>query len=132
MAYFLNLFTEETWREIRENASWSVTGHTERLRNRDRITVGDTFICWLTRVSAAVGTLRVTGDGFEVDAAGPRIWRKALFPLRYPTELVTRVPAGEGVTLGEVRAHTDDEALWKWIFRNSGNEIPERDAEWIV
>ena len=132
MAYFINLFTEETWREIRENADWSVTGHTERLRNRERITEGDIFICWVTKVSAAVGALRVTGEGFEVDAAGPRIWRKALFPLRYPTELEVRVPVTNGVTLAEVRQHTDDPGLWGWIFRNSGNEIPEADAAWIM
>jgi hypothetical protein len=132
MAYFLNLFTEETWREIRVNASWSVTGHTESLRNRERISEGDIFICWVTGVSAAVGALRVTGEGFEVDAAGPRIWRRALFPLRYPTELEVRVPIVNGVTLAEVRGHTDDSVLWGWIFRNSGNEVPARDAEWIL
>lgn len=48
-------FTEETWRESRVNASWSVTGHTERLRNRERISEGDTFIRWVTGVSALAG-----------------------------------------------------------------------------
>src|SRR3954466_8821731 len=86
MAYFINLFTEETWQESRENASWAVTGHTERLRNRGRIQPGDIFLGWLTSISAFVGALRVTGDSFESGADGPRIWRRDLFPLRYPTE----------------------------------------------
>jgi hypothetical protein len=52
--------------------------------------------------------------------------------LRYPTELEVRVPVTGGVTLDEVRAHTEDPALWGWIFRNSGNEIPAGDAAWIM
>src|SRR5689334_16442474 len=102
MAYFINLFTEETWRESRENGHWSVTGHTERLRNRERIREGDIFICWVTRISAAVGAMRVVGPGFEADATAQRIWRSGLYPLRYPVELETRVPVAEGVTLAEI------------------------------
>jgi hypothetical protein len=132
VAYFINLFTEETWREIRENGSWAVTGHTERLRNRDRIKEGDVFLCWVTKVSACVGALRVTGGVFEVGPDGERVWRKALFPLRFPVELVIRVPVENGITLGEVRNHSIDPSLWGWVFRNSGNEIPTADADWIL
>jgi hypothetical protein len=35
--YFINLFTEETWRESRVNARFEYTGHTAKLRNRDEI-----------------------------------------------------------------------------------------------
>jgi hypothetical protein len=132
MAYFINLFTEETWREIRENADWQVTGHTENLRNRASIAPGDVFLCWVTKVSACVGALRVTGPGFEVGPDGERIWRRSLFPLRFPVELVIRVPVSQGVTLGEIREHSVDQTLWKWVFRNSGNAIPAADADWIL
>jgi hypothetical protein len=132
MAYFINLFTEETWREIRENASWQVTGHTERLRNRDRIQAGDVFLCWMTKVSACVGALKVTGAAFEVGPDAERIWRKALFPLRFPTELVIRVPVTEGVQLADIRNRSIDPSYWTWVFRNSGNEIPAADADWIL
>lgn len=132
MAYYINLFTEETWREIRENADWSVTGHTERLRNRDRIRPGDVFLCWLTKVSACVGALRVTEEGFEVGPDGERIWRRALFPLRFPVELIIRVPVSDGVTLREIREKSLDASYWGWVFRNSGNEIPAADADWIL
>jgi hypothetical protein len=132
MAYFINLFTEETWREIRENADWQVTGHTENLRNRERIDSGDVFLCWVTKVSAFVGALRVTGQAFEVGPDGERIWRRSLFPLRFPVELVIRVPVGQGVSLQEIREHSLDQSLWRWVFRNSGNAIPNGDADWIL
>ncbi len=132
MAYYINLFTEETWRESRLNAGWEVSGHTERLRNRDRIDEGDVFLCWITKISAFVGALRVTGPAFEVEADGPRIWGRALYPLRFPTELEVRVPVAEGVTLSEVRMWSDDDPLWGWVFRNSGNAIPDSEAEWVM
>jgi hypothetical protein len=131
VAYFINLFTEETWRETRDNG-WRVSGHTERLRHRDRIAEGDVFLCWVTKVSAFVGALRVTGKPFEVGPDGERVWKKALFPLRYPVELVIRVPVDNGIGLAQVREHSSDASLWSWMFRNSGNEIPIADADWIL
>lgn len=132
MAYYIDLFTEETWREARENASWRVSGHTDRLRNRDRIEAGDVFLCWITKVSACVGALRVTGPAFEVGPDAERIWSKALYPVRFPVELVMRVPIDEGVSLASIREHSVDPAVWNWLFRNSGNEIPDADADWIL
>jgi hypothetical protein len=131
VAYFIDLFTEETWRETRENG-WRVSGHTERLRHRDRIAEGDVFLCWVTKVSAFVGALRVTGKSFEVGPDGERVWKKALFPVRYPVELVIRVPVDNGIGLAQVREHSSDASLWSWMFRNSGNEIPIADADWIL
>jgi hypothetical protein len=132
VAYYINLFTEETWQESRVTAEWRVTGHTERLRNRDKIVEGDVFLCWLTKVSAFVGALSVRGPAFEVGPDAERIWKKALYPLRFSTELAIRVPIAHGVTLAEVRAQSTDPALWGWIFRNSGNEIPANEADWIL
>ena len=130
--YFINLFTEETWRESRLNARFAFTGHTAKLRNRDVIQPGDVFLCWVTRVSACVGFMEVTGDVYEVEHEDPPTWRRGLYPLRYPTRLVKRVPLMRGVALSEIRDHTTDQTLWRWIFRNSGNEIPITDAEWII
>jgi hypothetical protein len=42
------------------------------------------------------------------------------------------VPLTHGVALSEIRDHVLDPALWRWVFRNSGNEIPAPDAEWII
>jgi hypothetical protein len=90
--YFLNLFTEETWRESRLNARFAFTGHTAKLRNRDVIQLGDVFLCWVTRVSACVGVMEVAGDVYEVDHEDPPTWRRGLYPVRYPTRLLSACP----------------------------------------
>jgi hypothetical protein len=130
--YFINLFTEETWREIRLNAHFAFTGHTVNLRNRDVIQPGDLFLCWVTRVSACVGVMEVAGEVYEVDHEDPPTWRRALYPLRYPIRLLRRVPLTDGVTLSEIRDHAQDPTLWRWVYRTSGTEIPAIDAEWII
>ena len=132
MAYYINLFTPETWREIRENADWAVTGHTPRILSRASIVPGDVFLCWITGRSSIVGALEVTGDVFEVGADGPRIWRKELFPVRYPVKLVSRVALDDGVTLEDIRSRTEDPKFWTWAFRNSGNQVSDAEAQWIL
>lgn len=132
MAYYINLFTEETWREIRLNAGWEFTGHTERRRNSDRIGPGDVFLCWITKTSAFVAALNVQGGAYTVDHEEPQTWRKHLYPKRFKTELRVRVPITKGVTLAEIRERTEDPSLWNWVFRNSGNEIPAHDGDWIL
>jgi hypothetical protein len=46
--YYINLFTIETWREIRENAKFSYTGHREGARNRGKVKPGDIFLGYVT------------------------------------------------------------------------------------
>jgi hypothetical protein len=130
--YFINLFTEETWRESRLNARFEFTGHTFKLRNREEMQPGDAFLCWVTRVSACVGVMEITGSVYEVEHEDPPTWRRGLYPVRYPTRMLKRVALTHGVTLADIRAHAQAPALWNWIYRNSGNEIPAADAEWIV
>ena len=79
MAFFINLFTQETWREIRVNARWEFTGHTDRLRNRDRIDRGDVFLCWSIRTSAFAGALEVTGESYEERDEDPPTWQSQPF-----------------------------------------------------
>ena len=131
MAYYINLFTQETWGES-QRQGWTVTGHTSRLRNRSKIEEGDVFLCYVTGLSAFVGAIRVVGPAYEVGPDGERIWKRALFPLRYPVELITRTSLSSGVSLQEVREHSSTPEIWRWIFRNSGNEIPEDEGEWIL
>ena len=64
MAFFLDLFTPETWQAFRE-AGASVTGFRPRQRQSaiERISSGDVFLCYLTRLSrwCGVTTRRVSG-----------------------------------------------------------------------
>jgi hypothetical protein len=132
MAYYINLFTTDTWREIRENARFEFSGQREGARNRDLIEPGDVLLCYVTRTSAFVGALKVTSEFYEVEHEDPPTWASDLYPVRFKTELLVRVPADRGVRLDEIRNHTDDPALWGWIYRNSLNEIPAAEAAWIM
>jgi hypothetical protein len=49
VAFYIDLFTVETWREARENANFKVSGHREGARNRTRIKPGDVLLCYVTR-----------------------------------------------------------------------------------
>jgi hypothetical protein len=132
VAYYINLFTAETWREIRENARFEYTGHREGARNRAVVKPGDIFLCYVTRTSAFVGALRATSEVYEVEEEDPRTWASDLYPVRFKTELIVRVPLDNGVRLDDVRGHSVDPPRWGWIYRNSLNEIPAADAEWVM
>lgn len=132
MAYYISLFTAETWREIRENAKFEFTGHRGGARNRDRVGPGDILLCWVTRTAACVGALRVTSHFYEVEHEDPPTWVSHLYPVRFACELLVRVPVASGVRLDEIRAHSADASLWGWVYRNSLNEIPRHDGNWIL
>jgi hypothetical protein len=128
--YFINLFTAETWREIRTNAKFAYTGHREGARNREVVQPGDVLLCYVTKVSAVVGALRVTSEVYEVDDENQRTWASDLYPVRFRVELLVRVPLNSGVRLDELRQQ--NASLWGWVYRTSLNEIPASDAEWIL
>jgi hypothetical protein len=132
MAYYINLFTAETWREIRENARFEFTGHREGARNREQVVPGDILLCWVTKTSACVGALKVTSEVYEVEHEDPPTWVSHLYPVRFKVELLVRVPVTSGVRLDEIRTHSVDSGLWSWVYRNSLNEIPQEDGDWIL
>ena len=65
MAYFLNLFTPETWTKFREHGS-NVSGFRWRQRRiaQERINPGDIFLCYLVRLSRWCGVLEITSKAF--------------------------------------------------------------------
>lgn len=68
MAYFLNLFTPETWTAFQQHGA-DISGFRERQRRmaRERVKPGDIFICYLVRVSRWCGALEITSDAFQDD-----------------------------------------------------------------
>ncbi|HXA25649.1 MAG TPA: hypothetical protein VNW90_25500 [Acetobacteraceae bacterium] len=64
MAFFLDLFTPETWQGFRTHGA-SVSGFRERqLATANRIKPGDTFLCYLVRLSRWCGALEITSPTF--------------------------------------------------------------------
>ena len=65
MTYFLDLFTPETWSAFREHGA-DISGFRYRQRRtaRERVKTGDTFLCYLVRLSRWCGVLEVTSEAF--------------------------------------------------------------------
>lgn len=65
MAYFLNLFTPETWSAFREHGC-QISGFRERQRKtaQDRLQPGDMFLCYLVKLSRWCGALEITSKAF--------------------------------------------------------------------
>jgi EVE domain len=112
VACYINLFTAETWREGRENAKFAYTGHRKGAHNRAKVKPGDTLLCYVTKASVFVGAMKVTSGVYEIEDEDPRTWVSELYPVRFKTELLVRVPVVKGVSLGAIRAHSADPAKW--------------------
>lgn len=68
MAYYLDLFTPDTWAGFRRNGA-TVSGFRERqIKSAEKIKVGDIFLCYLVRVSRWCGVLKVTSVHFTDNA----------------------------------------------------------------
>jgi hypothetical protein len=79
---------------------------------------GDIFLGYVTRTSACVGALKVRSEVYEIDHEDPPTCVSDLYPVRFETELVVRVPLDRGVHLEEIRARSADPKRWGWIYRN--------------
>ena len=68
MAYFLNLFTPETWAAFREHGA-TISGfrHRQRKMAKERVKPGDIFLCYLVRLSRWCGVLEITSNAFVDD-----------------------------------------------------------------
>jgi hypothetical protein len=65
MAYFLNLFTPETWSAFRKHEC-ETSGFRERQRKiaQERLQPGDIFLCYLVKLSRWCGALEITSKAF--------------------------------------------------------------------
>jgi hypothetical protein len=66
VAYYLNLFTPETWAAFQRHGS-SVSGFRYRQRRmaKENIHPGDMFVCYLVGVSRWCGLFRINSEAFE-------------------------------------------------------------------
>ena len=82
--YYLGLFTVESWREFKRHGG-QVMGFNENKANTvAKLLPGDVILCYLTKVSAFIGTLKITGPSF-IDTAP--IWSDGIFPVRIPVKI---------------------------------------------
>ena len=83
MAYFLDLFTPETWHAFCEMGA-TVTGFRDRQRRLalEHVHPGDIFLCYVTRVSRWSGVLQVESAPFKTIVRFMTILLPSQFDLR--------------------------------------------------
>ena len=68
MAYFLNLFSPETYEAFRKS-DMSVSGFRISQQNAaSRINVDDKLVCYMTKLSRWIGVLEVMSNSYQDDA----------------------------------------------------------------
>lgn len=140
MAYFLDLFTPETWQAFRE-AGETVTGFRERQNRsaRERVNEGDIFLCYLTRLKRWCGVLQVESEVYHdqspiFDDPDPFVVRFNVKPIVVlnPESAIPIYDDNVWSTLTTTRKHQKGTSVWTGPFRVSLYEINEADGEFLV
>ena len=138
MAYVLNLFSPETWPAFL-NGSRSVSGFRERQYGiaRDRVHVGDVFLCYLTGLSRWCGVLEVTSEAYRGESlyteGDPYVIQFSVRPLICLTPELSVPIHQEDVwsTLSFTRDVEPNSSRWTGILRGSLNLLTPQDGEFL-
>lgn len=140
MAYFLDLFTPETWQAFREKGA-TVTGFRERyLRSaRERVNEGDILLCYLTRLSRWCGVLQVEPEVYRDDS--PIFDDPDPFVVRFKAKPIVVLDPESAIpihddkvwsTLTTTNQYQKGTSVWTGPFRVSLYEINKADGKFLV
>lgn len=134
-SYWLDLFTDQTWREFLA-AGGNVSGFSAaRWNTVKRIKPGDYLLCYLTGVSRWIGILEVTGEPYQDHEP---IWSEWDFPSRLAVRVVadlkpeTAVPVVEMWDTLSVFRDLKNPNRWSGPFRASPAKWSRQDGEAVV
>lgn len=136
MAYYLDLFSPETY-EAFTRSQRDTSGFRERQQNvASKISVGDKFVCYLTKLSRWIGVLEVTSQSFK-DATplfyendDPFVVRFRVKPLVWLSKEKAIPMRDERVwhKLSFTRSYALDYPYWTGKFRSSLNPLEYEDG----
>ncbi|MDE2990538.1 MAG: hypothetical protein OXU21_05645 [Chloroflexota bacterium] len=139
MAYFLDLFTPETWLAFRENGA-TVTGFRERhWRQANRVSEGDIFLCYLTRLSRWCGVLRAESAAYRDNS--PIRDELDEFTVRFKVTPIVILDSESSIpiqdnsvwnTLTITNQHEKGTTSWTGFFRGSLNKFEENDGSYLI
>jgi len=140
MAYFLDLFTPETWAAFRKQGA-TISGFRERQHAtaKDRVKPGDILLCYLVRLSRWCGALEVKSPAF-IDSApifsdpDPFIVRFEVNPLVLldPDQSPPILDAEVWDALEETKGITKGSRGWGINFRGSLRPISPADGDFLL
>jgi hypothetical protein len=138
MAYWLNLFTLETWNEFKEHGGTTSGFREGRWGRAQKIQPGDLMLCYLVRAHRWVGILRVTGKPYLDPAEERRIWKADVFPVRVPVKVELEVTPQAGVPVKEmlddlqITSSIQNRKHWGTAFLGSPTRWSDIDGELVV
>ena len=141
MAYFLDLFTPETWSNFQRTTEASVTGFRERQRRmaEERVRKGDIFLCYLTRLSRWCGVLEVKSEAYYDDS--PIHDDPDPFTVRFRVEPIAILLPEHAVPIFEdeiwsnlsiTNRYERGHRFWTGFFRNSLNKLEDSDGSHLM
>ncbi len=140
MKYHLDLFTPETWEAFREMGS-TITGFRERQRRlaEERVSRGDIFLCYLTRLSRWCGALEVESGPFFDDT--PRFSDSDPFTVRFKVKPIVVLAPELAIPIREQRIwqalsitnqYDKGSRYWTGFFRASLNTFKHGDGDLLL
>ena len=140
MKYHLDLFTPETWEAFREIGA-TVTGFRDRHRRlaEERVSRGDIFLCYLTRLSRWCGVLEVESEPFSDDS--PLLGDPDPFTVRFKVKPIVVLAPELAVPIREQRVwralsitnqYDMGHPYWTGFFRNSLNIFEDGDGDFLL
>ena len=139
MKYHLDLFTPETWQVFR-NAGAAVTGFNERYRRlaEERVSPGDLFLCYLTRLSRWCGVLEVESGPYFDDT--PMWGNPDLYTIRFKVKPIVILDLEHAVPIKEQRVWQSltitrnlepGHSHWSGYFRSPLNTLEDDDGHFL-
>ncbi len=139
MAYYLNLFSPETY-EIFTKSTRDISGFRVRQQNAARrVAVGDKLVCYMTKLSRWVGVLEVMSECFRDDK--PLYYETDdPFVIRFRVKTLAWLPKEKAIPIRDERVwrrlsftrdYDPDYPYWTGKFRNSLNQLDEEDGRFL-
>ena len=140
MRYFLDLFTPETWLAFRETGA-TVTGFRQQHQRlaSERVSQGDIFLCYLTRLSRWCGALQAESDAYYDDS--PIHDDLDPFTVRFNVKPIVILEPELAIpiyddrvwsTLTITNQYERGHRSWTGFFRGSLNRFEEDDGSYLV
>ena len=140
MAYILDLFTPETWEAFCDRGA-TVTGFRVRQEKlaRERVSPGDLFVCYLTRLSRWCGVVRAESEAYIDDS--PLLEDPDPFVVRFKVTPLVKLPAELAIPIQDDRVWNEltitkeykrGYRFWTGFFRSSLGLIKREDGDFLL
>lgn len=139
MAYFVNLFSPQTYKSV-SDSEFTLTGFKLRQKKAaERIKIGDKFICYLTKLSRWFAVYEVTSECFE-DSTPVFVKEDDPYVLRFKVRVIAALDVDKAIPMQDERlwhhlSFTKElpkgSSNWTGVVRNSLNALTEQDGAYL-